>query len=80
MRRIGVFLVVTLVTISLVVGSSDDPLSDEFIEEINRKATTWKVCVCPKYGISLVSQSDVLRFTLQIIIVFVYVQAISIFE
>lgn len=30
----------------VVMASYEDPLSDEFILEINRKATTWEVLIC----------------------------------
>lgn len=43
--RFNIYFVIfiTLPVIALVVASHEDPLSDEFILEINRKATTWKV-------------------------------------
>lgn len=35
-----------LAIIIAIIGAEDyDPLSDEFIEEIKKKAITWKVCV-----------------------------------
>lgn len=44
MRRISMQIVFALATISLIVANDfEDPLSDKFIEEINQKATTWKV-------------------------------------
>lgn len=45
MSRIGVLVIVALAAISAVLARSDDPLSDEFIAEINRKATTWQVMI-----------------------------------
>lgn len=37
-----------MATLSLSVAAAgiEDPLSDKFIEEINRKASTWKVYYC----------------------------------
>lgn len=41
MRRLGVFILVAILAIA-TASNIDDPLSDEFIAEINRKATTWE--------------------------------------
>lgn len=48
MRRVRVFLIVALAAISAVSANPDDPLSDEFIAETNRKATTWTVILLLK--------------------------------
>lgn len=44
MKSLSLYVVFALAAISFVFAEDiDDPLSDEFIEIINKKATTWKV-------------------------------------
>lgn len=44
-----IFLLAALLAVVAIAGASnpeyDDPLSDEFIQKINEKATTWKVSI-----------------------------------
>lgn len=44
-----IFLLAALLAVVAITSASnpeyDDPLSDEFIQKINEKATTWKVSI-----------------------------------
>lgn len=43
MRRLGIFSIAFIAIFAFAIANeSENPLSEEFIEEINRKATTWK--------------------------------------
>lgn len=44
MKSFSIYVVFAVAATSLVLAEDiDDPLSDEFIQKINEKATTWKV-------------------------------------
>lgn len=48
------FALIILPMITIVIANQNDPLSDEFIVEINKKATTWKVITTPSFSVEYI--------------------------